>query len=180
MSEAPVADARPTSPRRRALAIVAGIASLASIAWLASQLFGGGEAARLEAPDPANELADLPPELTVELHHGETPHRTLRTATPGDRMLVRAKAAAAFRIYLNGETLIASCPDDDACAQLGPELQLELTLEAPGEYRAILLHGSGAPPAPTSSMNDDLAAARAAGFSTLKATPVQVHAQEAR
>lgn len=145
------------------MAIPIGVVSAMGLALVVFLFLGRGASAPPQRP-----------ELTVELHHGETPHQTLRTATPGDRMIVKAKAAVAVRLYRDGSSLIASCPGDARCAQQGAESQLELTLETTGEYRAILLHGRGAPPAPSASLQDDLAAARAAGFRVLAATPVQV------
>lgn len=163
---------RPLLPR---IALATGALSVAALALLVWQLPGEeGGAARPASRTTREPTSALTPELTVELHHGEVPHRTLRTASVGDRMILRAKAAAAVRLYLEGQTLIASCPEDPRCARQGEHLTLELPLEAPGEYRAILLHGSGPPPAPSASMKDDLAAANRASFSVLSASPVQV------
>lgn len=148
---------------RRTTVIIAAIASATGVALVASLVLGRGAGAPPQRP-----------ELTVEIHHGETPHSTLRTATPGDRLIVKAKAAAVVRLYLDGSTLVASCPGDTRCTQQGADSSLELTLEKLGEYRAVLLHGTGERPAPASSMAEDLTAARSAGFSVLAATPVVV------
>lgn len=154
---------RPRRPLLRKIAIATSAGSVAALALLVWQL-----------PDEKSGAPRSTPELTVELHHGELRHRTLRTAAVGDRMIIRAKAAAAVRLYLDGETLIATCPGDARCAQQGEQRTLELTLEAPGEYRAILLHGPGSPPPPSASMKADLAAASSTSFSVLTASPVQV------
>lgn len=165
-AEAPVALPAQRSPRRPQLPRIAIATSALAVAALALLVW--------RHSDEESGASRSAPELTVELHHGEMRHRTLRTAAVGDRMIIRAKAAAAVRLYLDGETLVATCPGDARCAQQGEQRTLELTLEAPGEYRAILLHGPGAPPPPSASMKADLAAANSTSFSVLTASPVQV------
>lgn len=99
----------------------------------------------------------------------------------GDRIRVTAisqeKEHGDLRIFRSDGTsssLIARCPGELACKAAGGEqLVLDLTLQAPGRYFAILAEGKGII-SPDASMNDFLDAAMSAGGAIPLREPFEV------
>lgn len=103
--------------------------------------------------------------------------RRADSATVGDtvRVLVTGGEGAVreARLYRDTGELVARClgssappaPGVVSCAAAGTDLELTVTLTAPGSYRTLAIVGSQAAPEPAGSLDEDAAAAAAAGAS---------------
>jgi hypothetical protein len=174
------------SPEAVAKAIDAS-SNVVSIAWWRRPLAtwaGGGAVAAAAAIFLWTRLAPEPPdraELAYETFHDEAARVRTKEVAVGDRLVVKAnpRGTGDLRVFREDGTLVARCPDEPRCAaKPDGELVLDVTLDAPVQYRIILVVGAKAgtlDPSGDSSMNAYLEAARAANARIEILSPLQVH-----
>jgi hypothetical protein len=131
----------------------------------------------------ATRPADEPPTLVLDIiasepMRGEAPSDA-GLAARGDRLRLRAHFAKAgeLRVYRDERELVLRCPGEAACVE-GPEgagraVRGEVTLRAPGQYRALLMTGASVP-VPTGHFDADWRAAEASGATIVTAPPLTV------
>jgi hypothetical protein len=102
------------------------------------------------------------PLLAVTFEHDPQRPRTRGDVAVGDAVRVSAtvREPAELRVYREG-ALAFRCAGPPACERRGDQLSLRWTIPAVGRYRVILAAASA--PAPKSSLDEDAAAATAAG-----------------
>ena len=163
---APVVDevaarrARRRSPLVYAVPIAA--AAAAALVWWAT---------RPKGPPP--QLAELDP---IEVRHGDV----VRSTEPavGDTLVIKARLVhGELRVYRGSRVLIARCPGFHACKTSRAEgvttYTVDVPLDAPGEYRAIVLAGKAIPD-PMGRMDADLELATRAGVVVKTGAPIEV------
>lgn len=144
--------ARRARPRRRWLVAAPAFAMVATVVLV----YG------LRQPSPPSE-----PGVAYAVVDGDGAVRGSGTAALHDRLQITAQFIdrGALRVYRDDRTLVAECPRDPACTRRPSGKltthALTLRLDAPGDYRVVLLIGA-VPPA-TGIYDDDYAAALAAG-----------------
>lgn len=158
-------DRRETTPRRpRRIAWIAAAAGAAAVAiavlWFV--LRRGGEAAQ-------------PPTLALEIKRQDAVVRGDEIAV-GDTLTATSRLGRGdeLRVYQlgGGARVVARCPQDAACRVSGGATSIDVVLAA-GSYRAIVLDGTGTAPPPSDRFDDDVAAARAAGFAVITLPPIE-------
>jgi len=138
---------RSRSPWRRArfAAPVAALAAAAALIWWLGR-------------------ADPLPRFAVEVvAQNEVVNRAdarLGDGRLGDHLRVRARVGAALWIYRNDRDLLLVCPRD--CVRDGDALVGEIALDAVGRYQIVWLSTGSGPP-PGGELEQDVAAATAAG-----------------
>ena len=102
---------------------------------------------------------------------GERPKR-------GDALNLRVAAGQVthlgLRVYRDDRTLVFACGHEGDCPRTGDEVVTRVTMDAPGEYRTLVVGGPSAVPAPAGSLDADLARAREAGLQVVLGEAVQV------
>ncbi len=128
------------------------------------------------APEPTDDE-----EIKVAtIHKEKTRTRSSEGYAVGDRVRVKAtpRGSGDLRVFREDGTLVARCPEEPRCAaKPNGELILEITLDAPVQYRAILVEGMNPGTLDTSgdsSMNAFLEAARAANARVVIRPPLEV------
>ncbi|HZJ54938.1 MAG TPA: hypothetical protein VFD38_12430 [Myxococcaceae bacterium] len=102
---------------------------------------------------------DAPP--PVQLHvQLESPGRTDGSAPPGARWRVRY-AGAELRVYRNALGMVLRCPGHPDCSATPNGGAATMTLDGPGDYRAVVF--SRPPPGGGGTLQEDLLTARARG-----------------
>ena len=108
---------------------------------------------------------------TQQVVRGENPK-------PGDLLSIRVAvgrvAHVAVRIYRDDRTLVYGCGGTNDCPRTGPDISTQVAMDAPGEYRTIVLGGPNAVPAATGSLDGDVARAREAGLQVVLGDAVRV------
>jgi hypothetical protein len=112
-------DIRP-QPTRRPLWIASG-ALLAAAAGIALYLTSGDSRA---------------PSIAMYVNRHDHEYRDITSARIGDTIVIRADAAAAFRVYSNGSQL-ARCPGHAGCRRGSRGIELAVPLAAAGTVSAI-------------------------------------------
>lgn len=104
--------------------------------------------------------------------------RRAESATPGDRLRLRAEtgeaAHAELRIYRNGRELLLRCPGAPSCAQEEDEITVSFALPSPGRYQAMLLLDDQPLPSPGKGLDPDAGAALDRGAKVLLAAEIDV------
>lgn len=104
--------------------------------------------------------------------------RRSESATPGDRLALRAETGEATHaelwVYRNGRELLLRCPGDRACGGKEGEITASLALPSPGRYQAVLVLGGLSLPAPGRGLDPDAGAALDRGAQVLLGTEIDV------
>lgn len=107
----------------------------------------------------------------AQVVRGETPK-------PGDALSLRVAtggaAHVALRVYRDDRTLVFACGHADACPRTADAVVTQVKMDAPGEYRTLLIGGAAAVPAPAGSLDADMARAREAGLTVVPGEVVRV------
>lgn len=86
---------------------------------------------------------------------------------PGDLVSIRAPipdhGTWELRVYRDGRELVLRCPQADECESSDSVLRAELRLPATGVYHLMLVESASAVPSPAGGLDEDVAAAVAAG-----------------
>jgi hypothetical protein len=104
--------------------------------------------------------------------------RRAESATPGDRLVLRAGTGEAghaeLRIYRNGRDLLLRCPGAPACGLEEDEITISFLLPSPGRYQAVLLLDDEPLPPPGKGLDPDAGAALDRGAKVLLGTEIDV------
>lgn len=118
-------------------------------------------------PDPAARSSQPSLALTLHAAHDDTPMRSIDSAKPGDRLVVRATPGALphaeLRIWQGGASLLVRCSDEPPCRRVPKAIETELVLPSRGDYEVILVVSEREIPEPRPGLDDDVAAIEAAG-----------------
>lgn len=98
-------------------------------------------------------------------HQGAAPLRGDH-AQPGDTLAIRAVtggAHAELRLYRDDRALVLRCSDEAPCTRRGDLLLASVPVDERGRYQIVFLHADRPLPAPTGTLDRDIADARAAG-----------------
>jgi hypothetical protein len=115
-------------------------------------------------------------ELEVAIRHGASVRGDSTEATPGDRLIIRARprGAGELRVYRADGPLVARCPGAANCSTSADgEHSMEVTLDAPGQYHVLLVIGMSGD-SPGGTMNDYLQATRTANARVVLHPPIDV------
>jgi hypothetical protein len=151
----------------------------------------GGEAYRGGPPSLSRGGADERPGDAPgsPVEGGRPPAREERPGPGGETARASLGDAVAFeawlsgpgevRVYRDGGQLVLRCPGADGCLEARELrrrlLKVDVTLRAPGRYRAVLLSGASLPaPAPSEQEREGLRAAAAAGARVVDSIFVEV------
>lgn len=97
---------------------------------------------------------------------------------PGDALSLQVTAGhvthIALRVYRDDRTLIYACGEGRDCPRTGPNVAANVVMDAPGEYRTLVLGGPNPVPAPAGSLDADVARAREAGLQVVLGEAVRV------
>lgn len=147
-ARAEASEVTPLRPRRRAVAALAPLLALAAAVALLWWLRRGSEAPRA-------------PEVRFAFRVVKQRGPALRgDAQLGDELRVTLPPGSALWLYRNDRELLLVCPRD--CRRDGAALTAARVLDAIGRYQLVWLSTERVP-APTGELEDDVAAARAAG-----------------
>jgi hypothetical protein len=117
------------------------------------------------------------PELEVEFHHTGTTRSAPDEHVVGDQLVVtaRPRGVGDLRVYRSDGMLVARCPGGPGCRVGSPGAQtIDITLDAPVQYRVILVDGVSDVP-PDAAMDVYMGAARAANARMIPYPPIDVH-----
>lgn len=142
-------------PRRQVRRWAMGASAAAAAVAAALAVWRGGE--------ERNQLELDQPKLTIRPAGGTRTSPGSGRVALGDtlRVEVRAPADALLRLYRNEKEVVLECPSAASqCLIHARGLAAELTLSAPGSYRAVALRPASQVPRSTGDLDDDLAACR--------------------
>lgn len=104
--------------------------------------------------------------------------RRAESATPGDRLVLRAGTGEAehaeLRIYRDGRDLLVRCPGAPGCGREEDEITASFPLPSPGRYQAVLLLDDEPLPSPGKGLDPDAGAALDRGAKVLLGTEIDV------
>lgn len=104
--------------------------------------------------------------------------RRSESATPGDRLVLRAETGDATHaelwVYRNGRELLLRCPGDRGCGREGSEITVSFPLPSPGRYQAVLVLGDQPLPPSGVGLDPDAGAALDRGARVVLGTEVDV------
>jgi hypothetical protein len=118
-----------------------------------------------------------PPQLALLVHpeKGPDPVRIRGPVGVGDLLVVEAtgvRGAAELRLYRDDAGLVARCSSSPPCTRRGSHLSARFPIPAVGRYRALVITGPA--PAPSGSLDQDLAALTRAAIPVERAPPVEI------
>lgn len=145
---------------------------MAAAAILAVALFRGRS-------DPAPRSSPQPGlVLTLHAAHDDAPMRSIDSAKPGDRLVVRAATGglphAELRIWQGDAAVLVRCSDQPPCRREPEAIEVELVLPSRGDYEVILVVSERELPEPRLQLDDDVAAIEAAGGRLERAERIRV------
>lgn len=144
-----------TPPPRRVRRWAMGASAAAAAMAAALAVWRGGK--------ESNQLELDQPKLTIRSAGSTRTSPGSGRAALGDtlRVEVYAPADALLRLYRNEKEIVLECPSAaPQCLSHTRGLAAELTLSAPGSYRAVVLRPASKVPRSTGELDDDLAACR--------------------
>lgn len=109
----------------------------------------------------------IPVGLHAEVKLGSGPVRRGREPHPGDVLRLRGTTGgsphAELRVYLNDADLVLRCSTAPPCRRREDSLEASIVLSSIGSYQPVLLVSDRPLPEPVANLDDDAAAAIAAG-----------------
>lgn len=120
----------------------------------------------------------MPVALQAEVELGSGAMRRGREPHPGDVLRLRGATGGAphaeIRVYLNDAELVLRCSTAAPCRRRAESLEASVVLDSIGSYQPVLLVSDRPLPGPVATLDDDAAAAIAAGAHIAMSRQVEV------